>query len=48
MKKEILEWIIAIAVALIIVGLVQKFCLLPIPSQGSLCILLLKIEIKLW
>ena len=25
MKKEILEWIIAIAVALIIVGLVQKF-----------------------
>ena len=25
MKKEILEWIIAIAVALIIVGLVTKF-----------------------
>ena len=47
MKKEILEWIIAIAVALIIVGLVQKFLFTSIPSQ-SLCILLLKIEIKLW
>ena len=46
MKKEILEWIIAIAVALIIVGLVTKFCLLPIPSQVSLCILLLKTGIE--
>ena len=48
MKKEILEWIIAIAVALIIVGLVQKFLFTSYTVSGSLCILLLKIEIKLW
>ena len=44
MKKEIIEWIVAIIVAIVIVTLVQKFYLLLIQSKERLCIQHLKIE----